>query len=84
MAQLVRPNQTRTANNIMKSNKQVMVSFLGVGGILGVLSWFITGVAQDWVGGISFLALAGALVVFLAGTVARRKELEAAHKVDTK
>lgn len=68
----------------MKSNKQVIVWCLGVGGILGILSWFITGAAKDWVGGIGLLAFAGGLVVLLAGTIAKRKEWGAAHKVDTK
>jgi len=71
-------------NNIMKSNKQVIVWFLGVGGILGIISWFITGTAKNWIGGISLLAFAGGLIVWLAGMIARRKEWEAAHKVDTK
>lgn len=61
-----------------------MVWFLGVGGILGILSWFIRGAAKDWVGGIGLLAFAGGLVVLLAGTITKRKELKVAHKVDTK
>ena len=68
----------------MKSSKQVTVWFLGVGGILGILSWFIAGAAKDWVGGIGLLALSGGLIVFLAGTIAKRKEWKAAHKVETK
>jgi len=66
----------------MKSNKQVMVWFLGVGGIFGILSWLIGGAAKDWVGGISLLAFAAGLVVFLIGIVAERKERQAAHKMD--
>lgn len=73
-----------TTNNIMKSNKLVIVWFLGVGGILGIISWFVTGTTKDWVGGIGLLAFAGGLVVFLAGTIARRKEWQAAHKFETK
>jgi hypothetical protein len=69
---------------MMKSNRQVLVWFLGIGGILGILSWFIAGAAKNWVGGIGLLALAGGLVVFLADTIAKRKEWKAVHKVGTK
>jgi hypothetical protein len=37
---------------------------------------------KKWVGGISMLALISALVVLLAGTIAERKEWQAAQKMD--
>ena len=61
-----------------------MIRLWGVGGILGILSWFIRGTAKDWIGGISFLAFAAGLTVFLVGIVAERRELVAKHQADTK
>jgi len=53
-----------------------MVRFLGVGGMFGVLSWFIAGPAKPWLEGVSGLGLAAGLAVLLAGTVAARRQHE--------
>jgi hypothetical protein len=63
---------------------QLMVRLLGIGGVCGILSWFIGAPAKDWVGGISMLAMAAGLVVLLAGTIAERKEWQAKQKSDLK
>jgi protein-S-isoprenylcysteine O-methyltransferase Ste14 len=63
---------------------KVTVRLFGVGGVFVILSWFIGAPAKNWVGGIGTLALAAGLVVLLAGTIAERKEWQAAHKIDTK
>ncbi|MGD0743931.1 MAG: hypothetical protein ABSA45_02140 [Verrucomicrobiota bacterium] len=63
---------------------KLTVQLLGVGGVFGILSWFIGAPAKYWVGGIGTLALAAGLVVLLTGTIAERKEWQAAHKMDTK
>ena len=63
----------------MKTNKH-MIRLFGVGGVSGILSWFVTGTAKGWFAGISTLALAAALVVFLVGTIAARRALEAKRK----
>lgn len=65
-------------------HSQVMVRIFGIGGVCGILSWFIGGTAKGWVGGISMLALAAGLVVLLAGTIAERKEWQAKQKSDLK
>jgi hypothetical protein len=65
-------------------HSQLMVRLLGVGGVFGILSWFIGAPAKDWVGGISMLAMAAGLVVLLAGTIAERKEWQAKQKSDRK
>jgi len=65
-------------------HSQLMVRLLGVGGVFGILSWFIGAPAKDWVGGISMLAMAAGLVVLLAGTIAERKEWQAKQKSDLK
>jgi hypothetical protein len=65
-------------------NLRIMVRLFGVGGMFGVLSWVITGPAKYWVGGIGTLALAAGMVVFLAGMIAERKELESKRKNETK
>jgi hypothetical protein len=61
---------------------QLTIRLLGFGGVFGILSWFIGAPAKDWVGGIGTLAMAAGLVVLLAGTIAERKEWQAAHKID--
>ena len=58
--------------------------FICVGGGCFLLSWLIGEPAKAWAGGIGSLALIAALVVLLAGTIAERKEWQAAHKIDTK
>jgi hypothetical protein len=67
----------------MKSNKQ-MIRLLGAGGVFGILSWVVTGTTKDWFAGISFLAMAGGLVVLLVRIVAERRALEAKRQADTK
>ena len=59
----------------MKTNKQ-MIRLFGVGGVFGILSWVVAGPAKGWFEGISILALAAALVVFLVGTVSARRAEE--------
>ena len=66
----------------MKTNKY-MIRLFGVVGVFGILSWVSTGTAKDWFAGISILAMAAALVVFLVGTVAERRALEAKRKTET-
>ncbi len=65
-------------------HSQLMVRLLGVAGVFGILSWFIGAPAKDWVGGISMLAMAAGLVVWLVGTIAERKEWQAKQKSDLK
>lgn len=55
-----------------------------VGGSLFILSWLVGEPAKAWVKGSGSLAVIAALVVFLAGMIAERKEWEAARKTDTK
>jgi hypothetical protein len=55
-----------------------------VGGGCFLLSGLIGEPAKEWVGWIAMLALISGLIVLLAGTIAERKEWQAAHKVDTK
>ena len=50
-----------------------MIRLFGVGGVFGILSWVAAGTAKGWFEGISILALAAGLVVFLVGTVAARR-----------
>jgi hypothetical protein len=52
------------------------VRFLGIGGVFGVLSWFIAGPAKPWLEGVSGIGLAAGLAVFLASTVAARRQHE--------
>jgi hypothetical protein len=61
---------------------KLTIRLLGVGGIFGILSWFIGAPAKDWLSGIGLLAFAAGLVVLLAGTIAERKEWQAAHRRD--
>jgi hypothetical protein len=63
---------------------KAMVWLFGVGGLLGILSWFIGAPAKNWVEGISNLAIVAGLVGFLSGTVAERKERQAKQKTETK
>ncbi len=63
---------------------KAMVWLFGVGGLFGILSWFIGAPAKNWVEGISNLAIVAGLVGFLSGTVAERKEWESKHKNETK
>jgi len=63
---------------------KAMIRLLGVGGLFGILSWFIGAPAKDWFEGISTLALAAGLVVLLAGTIAERKEWQAKQKTEMK
>jgi hypothetical protein len=53
-----------------------------IGGAFFLLSMFIHEPAKEWVGGIAMLALISGLIVLLAGTIAERKEWQAAHKMD--
>ena len=71
-------------NNMHTKHPQLMIQLLGVGGIFGILAWFIRGTAKGWLEGISFLAFAAGLTVFLVGIVAERRELEAKRQADTK
>jgi hypothetical protein len=63
----------------MKTNRQ-MIRLFGVGGVFGILSWVVAGTVKNWFAGISVLALAAGLVVFLVGIVATRRALEAKRK----
>ena len=47
-----------------------MIRLLGIGGVFGILSWFIRGTAKDWMSGIGLLAFAAGLTVLLVGIVA--------------
>jgi hypothetical protein len=71
-------------NNMHTKHPQLMIQLSGVGGICGILAWFIRGTAKGWLSGISFLASAAVLTVFLVGIVADRRELEAKRQADTK
>ena len=62
---------------------KLMVRLFGIGGVFGILSWVIGASAKEWVGGISMLALAAGLLVFLLGVVAERKDLESKPKSDS-
>ncbi len=53
-----------------------------VGGAFFLLSMFIHGPTKEWVGAIAMLALISGLTVLLAGTIAERKEWQAAYKMD--
>ena len=57
-----------------------MIRLFGVGGVFGILAWVVAGTTKVWFEGISLLALAAGLVVFLVGTVAARRALEAKRK----
>ncbi len=63
---------------------KAMIRLLGVGGVFGILSWCVSAPAKDWLEGISTLALAAGLLVFLLGTIAERKEWQAKQKTETK
>jgi protein-S-isoprenylcysteine O-methyltransferase Ste14 len=54
----------------------------GVGAGFFLLSMFISKPAKEWVGGIGVILILAGLVVLLAGTIAERKEWQAAHKID--
>jgi hypothetical protein len=70
-------------HNMHTKYPHLMIRLLGVGGVFGILAWFIRGIARDWLSGISFLAFAAGLTVFLVGIVAERRELEAKRKTET-
>jgi len=53
-----------------------------VGGACFILSWLIGQPVKKWADGIGGLAFFAALIVLLAGTIAERKEWQAAHKID--
>ncbi len=57
-------------------HSQVMVQLSGVGGVFGIISWFIAVPAKYWVEAISALSFVAALAVFLAAIIADRKEQE--------
>lgn len=57
---------------------------ISLGGSCFLLAWVVRGPAKAWIGGVGTLAFVAALVVLLAGTIAERKEWQAAHKIDTK
>jgi len=63
---------------------KVMIGLLGVGGVFGILSWFIGGSAKNCLEGIGQLAAAAGLLVFPLGTIAERKEWQAKQKTETK
>ena len=63
--------------------QHLMIPLFGVGGIFGILAWFVRGTAKDWISGISVLGFAAGLTVFLVGIVAARRELEAKRKTET-
>ena len=63
---------------------KAMVWLFGIGGLLGILSWFIAAPAKNWVEGISNLAIIAGLIGFFSGTVAERKEWQAKQKTETK
>ena len=65
-------------------HSQWAVELFGLGGVFGIVSWLIPAPAKDWVGGISLLAPAAGLLVFLLGVVAERKHLESQHKNNLK
>lgn len=50
-----------------------MIRLIGVAGVFGILSWFVTGTGKGWFEGISILAGATYLVFVLVGTVAGRR-----------
>jgi protein-S-isoprenylcysteine O-methyltransferase Ste14 len=52
------------------------------GGAFFLLSMFIQEPAKEWIGGVGMLTLVSGLIVLLAGTIAERKEWQAAHKLD--
>ena len=47
-----------------------------------LLSWLVGEPAKAWFAGIGWLTVIASLVVLLAGTIAERKEWQAAHKID--
>jgi hypothetical protein len=53
-----------------------------VGGGCFLLSSLIGQPVKEWAGGIGSLAFVAALMVLLAGTIAERKEWQAAHKLE--
>jgi hypothetical protein len=57
-------------------HSQATAQLSGIGGVLGIISWFVAVPAKYWIGGIGTLALAAALAAFLAATIAERKERE--------
>jgi hypothetical protein len=63
---------------------KAIVRFYGIAGVFGIISWVIGGTAKDWFEGISLLAGAAGLFVFLLGSIAERKEWEAKRKAETK
>jgi hypothetical protein len=63
----------------MKTNKQ-MIRLFGGSGVFGILSWAVAGTTKVWFAGISTLAAATGLAVFLMEIVAARRALEAKRK----
>jgi len=57
-------------------NSQLMVRFFGVGGVMGILSWFIGGLAKNWFEGLGTLGFIAGLVFLLSDIIAERKESE--------
>jgi hypothetical protein len=56
-----------------------------IAGACFLLSWLIgqpVKEVKEWTGGIGWLAVGAAMIVFLAGMIAERKEWQAAHKID--
>jgi hypothetical protein len=56
--------------------------FICLAGFCFILSWIIGQTGRAWIVGIGELSLVGALVTLLVGTIAERKEWQAAHKID--
>jgi hypothetical protein len=76
-------NDTELRFGKVKHSK-VMIGLLGIGCVFGILSWCVGASAKDWVEGISNLAFAVGLLVFLSDMVAERKEWQAKQKTETK
>jgi len=63
-------------------NSRLTARLVYVGGGCFLLSWVIGQPVKEWASGIGSLAFVAALIVLLAGTIAERKEWQAAHKID--
>ena len=66
---------------ILLSSYQTL-QFICLAGFCFILSWIIGQTGRAWIVGIGELSLVGALVTLLVGTIAERKEWQAAHKID--